>query len=175
MLKNLKFSTEEYVLGGVAAFILAILLMGSCGGGGAKTPEDLGKKVFEAVKKNDQKAIEKLTVTVADLEYMLDNADLPEDAKAKGKEEIKDKEKQMKEDFARFWDFTISSIKSYGIDQAQLEMGTPTAELETRGKLEAAKITVPVSQGSIHGNLMVAGFKHGQWRLMPPVQFHEAH
>jgi|GEM_PF-2963289 hypothetical protein len=170
-MKNLKFSTEDYVLGAVAAFLLAVLWMGSFGSGGAKSPEELGENVFKALKSNELGSLTGSLVRVADLKFMLESSDVPEEAKAKGLKQIQEKGEKIEKEWHQYSQSAMSEIQSLGIEPPRMEMGTIQVELKMNGKVEEADIVVPIMEGTRKGELRMFGIKHGQWRAMPPFRF----
>lgn len=169
----MKLSTEDYVLGGIAAFLIAAVFMFG-GAGGGKTPEDLAAKVFKAVQSKDADAAQKMTVTNADLLFMISKSPLPTEAMLKAKAELKGNKERMEAEFAKAWEGLIQRFEETKIDPKQMVMGTPVVEIQDGGgmlskELKGARVEVPFTAAQDAWRLRFAAFQHGRWRLVSPI------
>jgi hypothetical protein len=172
MLDTSKITTEQYVLGAIAGFLM-LFAIGTCGGsgGGSKDPQALAKKVVEAIAKNDRKAADRLLLTTEQTKEVMESSDMPADVIAKGVASIELQAAEAKADFDVRWASLYTRMNLDGFDPAQMKIVAVDAVEEARQGITGAEIKVDVESAGKPGMILFTGIKHKAWHLIPRVYY----
>lgn len=174
MLDTSKITTEQYVLGAIAGFLL-LFAIGTCGGGGGgvKDPETLANKVVGAIAKKDRKAADRLLITPAQTREVVKGSEMPEEAKQAAYAEMDKEEQDPARELDIRWESLYTRMNLDGFDHAQMKVVKVEAEEQVRQGILGAAIIVEVESAGKPGLIMLTGIKHKAWHLLPRV-FYES-
>ncbi len=171
MLDTSKITTEQYVLGAIAGFLL-LFAIGTCGGGGGvKDPQTLANKAVSAIAKKDRAAIDKLLITPSQQRDMVKNSTLPEEVKAKAMANLDKGEADVKMQLDLRWESLYSRMSLDGFDHAQMKVVAVDAKEKTQEGIVGAEVKVDVESAGKPGLILFTAIKVKNWVLAPRIFF----
>jgi hypothetical protein len=172
MLDTSKITTEQYVLGAIAGFLL-LFAIGTCGGsgGGAKDPEALAGKVVSAVAKKDRAAIDRLLISSDQLTDVVQKSTLPQEAKDESIAQMKKNMVDPAEEFNVRWESIYTRMNLDAFDHTQMKLVKVDAKEEERQGILGAEVIVEVESAGKPGLILFTGIKAKAWHLLPRVFF----
>jgi hypothetical protein len=172
MLDTSKITTEQYVLGAIAGFLL-LFAIGTCGGGGggSKSPEALAGKVVSAIAKKDRQAIDRLVVTNAQIQTVVSSSAMPQEAKDEAIAQMKQNPIEPVKDLDLRWESIYSRMNLDGFDHKQMKLVKVEAKEEDRQGITGAEVKVDVESAGKPGMVLFTAIKVKAWHLLPRVFF----
>lgn len=166
----MKISTEDYVLGGVAAFLL-LFVIGIFGGGsaGTKTPDQMAEKLVAALQTKEIAEVEKLLITPKDIIALINSSDADEDEKKNAIAEIESGEENPSKALEERWERIYGQMQEQGLDYATLKVEEVAFEEEVRSGIRGAEVEVHVSSKVNPGVIHFTVLQRGNWHLLPEI------
>ncbi len=171
MVDTSKITTEQYVLGAIAGFIL-LFAIGTCGGGGGvKDPQTLAHKLVNAISKKDRAAADKLILTEDKFRDLVKASSMPEEAKEEVYAGLDKGEADTKASMDLHWESLYSRMSLEGFDHKQMKIVQVDAQEEDRQGMVGADVKAEVESADKSAIIHFTAIKSKAWYLLPRIDF----
>jgi hypothetical protein len=171
MLDTSKITTEQYILGAIAGF-LVLFAIGTCGGGGgAKDPQTLAHKLVRAIAQKDRAAADKLMISEAKFRDLVKASTMPDEAKEEVYEGLDKGEVDTQAAMDLRWESLYSRMSLEGFDHTQMKVVDVDSKEEERQGMTGSDVKVEVESAGKSAHIQFAAIKSKLWYLLPRIDF----